>query len=122
MIRGSVNARCEATVRLPLKDAKGEEQPVEGIIDTGFNGSLTLSRETIRQLGLLWRTRGNAVLANGAVDQFDICAAIVIWDGAPRSILVEEVETMPLVGMALLRGHHLSIRVVDGGSVTIAAL
>jgi hypothetical protein len=62
------------------------------------------------------------VLANGAVEQFDIYATIVIWDGMPRNVLVDEADIEPLVGMALLRGYDLSIRVIDGGGVTIASI
>jgi predicted aspartyl protease len=76
----------------------------------------------IHSLGLPWRTRGSVVLANGAVDQFDIYAATVTWDGESRNILVEEADTEPLVGMALLRGYALSVQIVPGGTVTIAAL
>ncbi len=35
---------------------------------------------------------------------------------------INESETMPLIGMQLLRGYDLRIQAIEGGSVTIEAL
>ena len=117
-----MNAHTEATVRLPVRAAGGGEQEIEAILDTGFNGSLTLSPAVVAGLGLRWRTRGLVMLANGTEDHCDIDAATVIWDGTPRNILVEAADTDPLVGMALLYGHDVHIQAVEGGSVLIERL
>jgi clan AA aspartic protease len=122
MITGVVNARLEATIRLPIRAADGTEREVEGVIDTGFNGSLTLPPTIIASLGLAWRSRGSAILANGRIEQFDVYAATVVWDGVPRGVLVEEADTEPLVGMGLLHRHALRIEAIDGGTVMVEAL
>lgn len=122
MITGVVNAHREATIRLLLQAADGREQEIEAILDTGFNGSLTLPPAVIAALRLPWRTRGLVILANGTEDQCDIYAAAVLWDGVPRNILVEAADTNPLVGMALLYGHDVRMQVVEGGSIIIQAL
>jgi len=122
MILGVVNIRREATIRLPVRDTSGREHEIESILDTGFNGSLTLPPAIVNTLGLSWRTRSLVMLANGAEELCDIYAATVIWDGRPRDILVEEAETDPLVGMALLYGHDVRMQVVEGGNVIIEAL
>jgi predicted aspartyl protease len=116
MIIGVVNAHTEATIRLPVRAADGRAQEIEVILDTGFNGSLTLPPAMIASLGLQWRTRGMVMLANGTEDHCDI------WDGRPRNILVEAADTDPLVGMALLYGHDLHMQVVERGSVVIEPL
>ncbi len=67
MITGVVNAHREATIRLPLQAADGRDQEIEAILDTGFNGSLTLPPAVIAALGLPWQTRGLVILANGRV-------------------------------------------------------
>ena len=72
MITGTVNARLEATIHIPVRDAAGLDHTIESVIDTGFSGSLTLPSSVIAAFGLPWRSRGTAVLANGAVDHFDI--------------------------------------------------
>ena len=122
MITGRVNVYGEATIRLPVRGADRREHEIEAILDTGFTGSLTLPSTEIALFQLPWRTRGLVVLGNGAEDACDIYAATVIWDGAPRRILVEAAATTPLVGMALLNGYHLHLEVVAGGSVIIEKL
>ena len=122
MITGVVNAHAEATIRLPVRAADRREQEIEAVLDTGFNGSLTLPPTVIAALGLPWRTRGAVMLANGTEDQCDIYTATVIWDGRPRHILVEAADTDPLIGMALLYGHDVRMQVIEGGSVIIEAL
>jgi predicted aspartyl protease len=52
MIIGVVNAHTEATIPLPMRAADGREQEIEAILDTGFNGSLTLPPTMIASLGL----------------------------------------------------------------------
>jgi hypothetical protein len=56
------------------------------------------------------------------MEEFDIYAATVIWDGKPRRILVQSIDTTPLIGMELLFGYDLRVRVVTGGSVQIEAI
>lgn len=114
MIVGVVNAQREATIRISIRAADGREPFIDAILDTGFNGSLTLP-PTIATLGLPWHTRALVILANGSEDLCDIYSAVVRWDGKPRNILVEAADTDPLVGMALLAGHDLRIQVVEGG-------
>jgi clan AA aspartic protease len=122
MITGVVNAQTEATIRLPVRAADGREQEIEAVLDTGFNGSLTLPPAVIAGLGLQWRTRGLVMLANGTEHHCDIYGATVIWDGRPRNILVEAADTDPLVGLALLYGYGLHMQVIEGGSVVIEPL
>ena len=122
MITGVMNAHNEATIHLPVQGADGQLQGIGALLDTGFNGSLTLPPTVITALGLPWCTRGLVILANGSEDQCDIYAATIIWDGTLRNILVEAADTDPLIGMALLYGYAVRIEVVEGGSVIIEAL
>lgn len=122
MIIGVVNTRHEATIRLPVRNATGQESVIEVILDTGFNGSLTLPLPVIMSLGLAWRTRGQILLANGTTDVCDMDAATVLWDGSPRPILVEEADTDPLIGMALLYGYDVRMAVIASGRVSLVAL
>lgn len=122
MITGQVNGLYEAVIPIYLQDMEGTIQPFEAILDTGFNGALTLSAELIATFRLPWRTRGSALLANGREEMFDIYAATVIWDGRPRPILVEAVESLPLVGMRLLADYDVRLRVQPGGMVQIVAV
>jgi clan AA aspartic protease len=122
MITGSVRASREAVIPLSVLDSAGQPHYIEAVLDTGFTGSLTLPPSTIAALGLTWRSRGRAILADGSTQTFDIYAATVVWDGAPRSILVEEVDTAPLLGMLLVWGYDIHIAATDGGTVTIGLI
>ena len=119
MIEGVVNAALEATVVLGVRAPDGRPLVIEAVIDTGFDGFLTLPHSRVSELGLPYRTRGSATLGNGAEDYFDVYDAEVIWDDQIIDVFADEAETAPLVGMALLEGRQLQIDVRDGGRVLI---
>ena len=122
MITGFVTGRREATIRLKVRGPTGQDQEIDAIIDTGFDGWLSLPSSNIAHLGLPWRQRGRALLADGSESVFDIYEATVDWDGQPRRIPVDEAETVPLVGMSLLEGYELVIEVQRGGKVSVRPL
>ena len=121
MIEGVVNASYEPVVTLAVQGPAGQANEIEAVIDTGYNGLLTLPPPVITELGLPHRGYGEASLADGSVIEFDVYGVTVLWDGLPRHIEVDEADSTPLVGMRLLDGHDLNIQVVDGGSVVIQA-
>ena len=61
-------------------------------------------------------------LGDGSICMFNVFEASVIWDGQIRAIEVNDSETDPLVGMALLEGYELNVQGTPGGMVTIKAL
>ena len=121
MITGTVNADYEAVIRLFVQGPAGPAHEVDAIIDTGFNGFLTLPPALVTTLGLMRRSRGRALLANGSEELFDIYGVTVLWDGQQRYVEADAVDTTPLVGMSLLDGYDLHIQVADGGQVVIQA-
>jgi clan AA aspartic protease len=122
MITGQVTAFKEAVLSLRLQGDGGMERQISAVIDTGYNGGLTLPITMIEELGLPWRGRGRALLADGRESIFDMYEAIVIWDGRPCRVAIDAAESDPLVGMSLLQGYEMRIQVVEGGNVTIQAL
>jgi clan AA aspartic protease len=121
MMQGIVNQSCEATLPIVIKN-NATTQLVDTVIDTGFSGFLTLPCNIILALGLSWEGRDVATLGDGTSCTFEVYTAIVIWDGQYREIYVNESETVPLIGMRLLRGYDLRIQTIEGGIVTIEAL
>ncbi len=119
MITGFVNADSEAMIRLRLRGTNGRQRDVSAIIDTGFNGFLTLPPDLIRALALPRIARARAVVANGGEEILDICRAVVLWDGKLRAVEATSLSNAPLVGMGLLQGHELLIQVEEGGKVFI---
>ena len=122
MITGVVTDDRQAIIHLIVRGPAGQEQEIEAIIDTGFDGSLSLPSSTMVQLGLPWRQRGRALLADGSESVFDIYEATVDWDGEARRIAVDEAETVPLIGMSLLEGYELTVQIQRGGNVTLRTL
>jgi clan AA aspartic protease len=122
MILGNVSLRCEAMLPLAVDNANGQQQIIEAVIDTGFNGFLTLPSDIITQLDLSWNGSDTVTLGDGSETLFDIYSARIIWDGQFCEIDVAESETEPLIGMGLLYGYKLQIEVVERGFVTIVAL
>jgi clan AA aspartic protease len=121
MMYGSVNQSCEAMLAVVVKQGS-KTQLVDAVIDTGFSGFLTLPGDVIGVLGLTWKGRDIATLGDGNACIFDVYIADVIWDGQYRTIDINASETVPLIGMQLLRGYDLRIQTIEGGAVTIAAL
>lgn len=120
MMSGAVNGELEALLHLPVRDSGGQPHDVEAVIDTGFNGFLTLPPTLIATLGLPWLCRQQGLLADGSIVVCDVYMATVDWHGQPRTIEIEAADAQPLLGMALMEGSELRILVMQGGSVTIA--
>jgi clan AA aspartic protease len=117
-VQGFVNQSCEAVLPIVVKNDK-LTQLVDAVIDTGFSVFLTLPADVIVALNLDWKGRDVATLGDGTSCIFDVYIAIVIWDGQYREIDINESETVPLIGMQLLRGYDLQIRIIEGGRVVV---
>ena len=122
MIHGVVNFRHELTLPLVVGNSDGQQEFVGTIIDTGFDGFLSLPSEIIIHLELPWRTSNIATLGDGSKTLFDFCTGTVTWDGQYRTIDIAESETEPLLGLAILHGYRLQVDHVEGGTVKIEAL
>jgi predicted aspartyl protease len=57
MIYGVVNLRREATLSLVISNSSGQREVIDTIIDTGFDGFLSLPSETIMRLELPWTVK-----------------------------------------------------------------
>ena len=119
MIAGVVNPAREAVITLPLQGPVGQAVEVEAVIDTGYNGFLTLPPALAAELDLSLLGNGHAYLANDAVVEFDVYDVTVLWDGQPRDVEAAATGSAPLVGMLLLDKHNLNIDVEVGGRVLI---
>ena len=121
MIEGFVNTNYEPVVSLPVQGPAGQAREIDAVIDTGYNGYLTLPPALVAELGLSVVGDGEATLADGSEAAFDVYGVTALWDGQPRYVETDAVGNTPLVGMSLLDEHDLSIQVRDGGSVVIQA-
>ena len=119
MIQGTVvglQARIGVIFRVPRQEDLIE---IECVVDTGFEGFLTLPSAAIAQLGLPYLAQINANLADNSNVATDVYLATVVWKGVARDIAVLAMGRRPLIGTALLQNYHLSIDFCAGGTVLI---
>ena len=121
MITGWVKDR-EACIELTVCGARKRERTIRAVIDTGYTAFLSLPPDLIAWLSLDWRSSGRGILADGSECLFDVYAGKLVWDGRKRSVLIDEADTDPLVGMALLTGYELKIENRPNGKVSIKRL
>jgi clan AA aspartic protease len=122
MLSGRVDAKLEAFIRFRVYGPAGSARMLDALVDTGFGGYLTMPLSEIRVLALRPVSREAGILADGTVQLFDVYEAQVDWDGNPRHIKVQAADAQPLLGTEMLRGHDLTVRMIDGGPVTISAI
>lgn len=122
MIRGAITDDLEAVVELIVVGPAGKHHSITAVVDTGYNGHLTLPISLINRLRLVWLQRGRAELADGNDIFFDVFQGTVVWDRRRTAIPIDESETVPLVGMALLKGFELRMKVRTNGTVAIKRL
>ena len=121
MITGIVRD-FEPIISLSVYSSDGQVHKQDAIVDTGFNGWLSLSPDLIAQLALPWKRRGRAILGDGSECVFNIYEAVVVWDGVMLKIPIDEADSEPLIGMSLMEGYQLIVQVLEGGHVEIRKL
>jgi predicted aspartyl protease len=99
MIAGFVNVELEPIVSLSIRRADGKIFTQDAIVDTGFNGWLSLPSDLIAELNLKWKRRGRAILGDGSECIFNVYEAVVFWDDTLLTIPVDEADSESLVGM-----------------------
>ena len=119
MINGQVTANREAVIELEIVSSDQKIERVEAVIDTGFNGYLTLPSDLVNRLNLQLAGNRRATLGDGNTVVLDVYLAKVIRHGREREVLVLQAEGGPLVGMSLLYGNRVILTIVSGGDVII---
>jgi clan AA aspartic protease len=120
MIAEIVNAAFEPIIPLSVCGADGKVHKREAIVDTGFNGWLSLPPDLIAQLNLKWKRRGRAILGDGSECVFDVYEAVLVWDGNLLTTPVDEADSEPLIGMSLMEGYQLMVQVFENGLVELS--
>lgn len=121
MTRGYVNGlqpRVGIVFRLPNRPVI----EIEFVVDTGFEGALTLPPDAVAALGLPFFQEMDANLANDVSIKTDVHVATIVWRGQELEAAVLVMGRRPLLGTALLDGHHLGIDFADNGAVSIDTL
>ena len=122
MIRGHVSASLQAAIAVEVLATRAAVQEINAVIDTGFNGALSLPPEIIQGLSLTSIGVSEGTLADGSTTEFETYLATVIWHGSKRIVVVVESPGGSLLGMSLLRDSRLSIEVRPDGEVVVQPL
>ncbi len=118
MIHGTV-VGLQARMGLIVRLAERSDVEIECVIDTGFEGFLTLPPSVVADLGLSYLININANLANNSNVETAVYLATIVWNGVERNIAVLAMGRRPLIGTALLEDYHLSIDFYEGGTVIV---
>ena len=119
MITGTVTEDLDLVVTIEVANSSGAFDPLEVVIDTGFNGDLALPRDVVRRLGLAYRGHFNFTLATGEVARLPNYEGVVPWHGRTLEVEILETESESLLGMELLMGSKITIHAQVGGDVLI---
>ena len=119
MIVGVVNEQLEATINLIVVGPDGRSREVIAVIDTGYNGSLTLPIEITSILSLPQGASREVTLGDASRRIFDYYNAEVVWESNTRRVRILCVEGDPLIGTQLLEGHKMDADFIRGGVVIL---
>jgi len=120
MTSGFFTADREPSLSLEVRGPNGARS-FDAVINTGFNGGLTLPPDWIDELRLPQVGEEPLVLADGRQTVTRVYRAYAILDEAAHDTSVAEAPT-PLIGTDLLWGFSLYIEFQASGAVEIARL
>ncbi len=118
MINGIVFGR-QPQIKVVLRTVDYPDLEIGCVIDTGFEGALTLPMLVVEKLKLPYVARINVNLANDENFVTSVHRATIIWDDAELDVPVLAMGRRPLVGTLLLATYNLNIDFYDGGIVSI---
>ena len=122
MLSGRVDFNLEAVVPIEVVGRNGQHYSTEAVLDTGFDGYLSLPADIIHRLMLEPEPPVIVTLADGQQVGWRAWDGQVLWHGHVRNILILVSDETPLLGMELLEGSQLTIQVRIGGNVLIEEL
>jgi len=119
MMTGTVTADREILLSLNLLAADGSNVSVQAMLDTGFNGFLTLPPSLLQLMTARLIGTRRAELGDGRITEFRAFMVTVVWHDGPREVLAIASETTPVVGMSLLWGSRVAFDAQEDGAVTV---
>ena len=122
MIAGRVTDSRRALLELRIRDGNGNWRSVSTALDTGFTGYLALPESFVRQFGLILNRRRRVASATQASTVVPSGVSHIVWSGRELTVQVIQAGTRPLLGMALLWNHRITIDAVPNGPVAITPI
>ena len=121
MASGFFNSDFEPTIELEVVGPDGARS-FGAIIDTGFNGGITLPLDWIEDLGLSQAGDQQMVLADGSLTATPLFDAYVILKETAYDVVVAGAFGKPLAGTNLFRGFPLYVEFQTNGVVELERL
>ena len=88
----------------------GSDDPINALVDTGFNGELMLTKAKIRELSLTFIGDDEYMTASGDVVPTTVHIGFIKWFGRTRKIAVlATAGKANLIGMELLHFYRLDL-------------
>ena len=110
MLKGFVNSRGEPIVRIALLSSTNLSRSYSAVIDTGFNGTLSLPEPLIQRLGWRWIGHELYEIATGDVVREKVFVGRVRWMRQLQEVDVVASHAKDiLIGTRLLEDHRISI-------------
>jgi predicted aspartyl protease len=122
MITGQIDSSLRAFVTLEAVTSDDSTQSLTAIIDTGFDGQLTLPLEQIQKLDLPQIGTREIDLGDDSTATTEVYLGAVLWDGEPRPVMVLRAGQTPPVGMELMEHFRLLMNVHAGGTFELVKL
>jgi predicted aspartyl protease len=121
MPSGFFTSDFEPAIELEVVGPDGARS-FEAVIDTGFNGGVTLPIPWIEDLGLSQTGDEQMVLADGSLTAAPLFDAYVILNETAHDVVVAGASGKPLAGTNLFRGFSLYVEFQPDGAVDIKRL
>ena len=122
MISGQIAELGLAWLPVRIRDGNGAWQILRCVVDTGFTGQLALPEGVVRRLALNLNNETRVTPAAGPPVLTLAGSVLIDWMERTMPARVVQAGTHPLLGMSLLRNHHIAIDAVADGAVTVAPL
>lgn len=98
---------------------QGQQITIEFVVDTGYEGALTLPAQVVATLNLPFYQRISANLADDSSRNVDVHRATILWHDQTLNVAVLAMGQRPLLGTSLLNGSDLHVHFEDAGPLTI---
>ena len=121
MPSGLFTPDSEPAIELDIVGPDGARS-FDAIIDTGFNGGITLPMNWIEALGLSQAGDEQMVLADGSLTAAPLFDAYVVLNEMAYDVVVAGASGKPLAGTNLFRGFSLYVEFAPDGAVELERL
>jgi clan AA aspartic protease len=103
-------------VVIPLPTIDEDEWELEFIVDTGFDGGMTLAESAINRLPAVFSGFRARSLADGSIGRCPVYELVLQWDEEPMRVEILALDGNPLLGTEFFQGHSIYGELTEGGA------